>query len=111
MQRHGNVGKPLRDHKLDRVEVVRYKCIECGRTNRHYPARVTAKDQSQRTVVLTAAMYGLGLSCSAVSHMFGALGASIGKMTAWRDAQEAGEALRKQRPGGRVRVLGADETV
>lgn len=46
-----------------------------------------------------------------MSHVLGALGAPIGKMTAWRDAQEAGEALRRKRPGGEVRVLGADETV
>jgi len=32
-------------------------------------------------------------------------------MSVWPDAQEAGEALREKRPAGRVRVLGADETV
>lgn len=56
-------------------------------------------------------LYGLGLSCSAASHLLGALGANLGKMSVWRDAQEAGEALRRKRPAGRVRVLGADETV
>jgi hypothetical protein len=35
----------------------------------------------------------------------------LAKMSVWRDAQEAGEALRRKRPAGRVRVLGADETV
>ena len=35
----------------------------------------------------------------------------MSKVTVWRDAQEAGEALRRKRPAGRVRVLGADETV
>ena len=79
----------------------------------HYPQGVTTKTQSLRTVVLAALMYGLGLSsCSAASHLLGALGAvKVGKMTALRDAQEAGEALRKSRPAGRVRVLGADETL
>lgn len=56
-------------------------------------------------------MYGLGLSCSAASHLLGALGVDLGKMSAWRDAQEAGEASRRSRPGGAVRVLGAEETV
>jgi len=51
------------------------------------------------------------LSCSAASHLLGALGAQVAKITVWRDAQEAGEALRRKRPAGRVRVLGADETV
>ena len=41
-----------------------------------------------------------------------AFGAGIGKTTVWRDVQEAGQALRgKQRWRGKVRVLGADETV
>jgi transposase-like protein len=54
------------------------------------------------------------LSCSATSHLLGALGVEVSKITAWRDAQEAGEALGRRgrkRPAGRVRVLGADETV
>lgn len=85
--------------------------VSCGRTFRHYPSGVTPKNQSQRTVVLAALMYGLGLSCSAASHLLGALGAEVSRMSVWRDAQEAGEALRRKRPAGRVRVLGADETV
>ncbi len=32
-------------------------------------------------------------------------------MTVWRDAQQAGDALRRTRPSGRVQVLGVDETV
>ena len=35
----------------------------------------------------------------------------LGQMSVWRDAREAGEALRRKRPAaGGVRVLGADET-
>jgi hypothetical protein len=112
LQRHGTVSKPIEDHRLSRVIAHRYKCACCGRTFRHYPPGVTSKTQSRRTEVLAALMYGLGLSCSAASHLLGALGADIGKMSVWRDAQEAGEALlRAKRPTGRVRVLGADETV
>jgi transposase-like protein len=112
LHRHGTITKPLRDHKLAEVIVQRYKCVSCGRTFRHYPAGITQKSQSQRTVVLAALMYGLGLSCSAASHLLGALGVDLAKMSVWRDAQQAGEALRRRRrPVGRVRVLGADETV
>ena len=32
-------------------------------------------------------------------------------MSVWRDAQEAGEALRESRPTGRARIMAADETV
>lgn len=111
LQRHGTLTKPVRDHKLGQVIVQRYKCVSCLRTFRHYPSGITRKSQSQRTVVLAALMYGLGLSCSAASHLLGALGVELAKMSVWRDAQEAGEALRKKRPSGQVRVLGADETL
>ncbi len=74
---HGTLAKPVRDHKLKEVLVRRYKCVSCGRTFRHYPAGITNKDQSRRTVVLAALMYGLGLSCSAASHLLGALGAQV----------------------------------
>jgi transposase-like protein len=115
LHRHGTVRKPIKDHGVKEVQAHRYKCLSCERTFRRYPNGVTGKDQSQRTVVLAALMYGLGLSCSAASHLLGALGTEVSKGTVWRDAQEAGEALRKSCPtgtGGRVvRVLGADETV
>lgn len=111
LHRHGALEKPIKDHRSERVEVHRYKCLSCERTFRHYPSGVSGKDQSQRTVVLAALMYALGLSCSAASHVLGALGAGISKMSVWRDAMESGEALRRRRPSGRVRVIGADETV
>src|SRR3982751_344657 len=114
LHRHGTVSKPIEDHKLGRVEATRYKCLSCKRTFRHYPQGVTNKTQSRRTVVLAALMYGLGLSCSAASHLLGALGAlgvGVSKMGVWRDAQEAGEALRESRPAGRARIVAADETV
>jgi transposase-like protein len=111
LHRHGTVPKPVRDHQVRQVSVERYKCTGCSRTFRHYPAGVIARDQSQRTVVLAAVLYGLGLSCSASAAFLTAIGVSIARMSVWRDAQAAGEALRRQRPSGSVRVLGADETV
>jgi transposase-like protein len=110
LHRHATLKKPIEDHRSSEVIVERYKCVSCTRTFRHYPSGITRKDQSRRTVVLAALMYGLGLSCSAASHLLGALGAEVSKMSVWRDAQEAGEALERSRPAGRVRVLGADET-
>jgi transposase-like protein len=111
LHRHGRVGKPVRDHQVQQVTVERDKCTACGRTFRHYPAGVTAQDQSQRTVMLAAVRYGLGLSCSASAAFLWAVGATIRRMSVWRDAQAAGEALQRRRPSGSVRVLGADETV
>lgn len=113
LHRHGSLAKPIEDHRSSEVIVERYKCVCCGKTFRHYPSGVTPKNQSQRTVVLAALMYGLGLSCSAASHLLRALGAEVSKMSVWRDAQEAGQTLRGSRPpaGRVVRVMGADETV
>jgi hypothetical protein len=68
LHRHGTLKKPVRDHGLREVEVYRYKCLCCGRTFRHYLNGVSKKDQSERTVVLAALMYGLGLSCSAANE-------------------------------------------
>ena len=111
LHRHGTVTKPLRDHRQTEVTVDRYRCVARGRTFRHYPDGVTARDQSQRTVVLAALLYGLGLSCHAAAHVLGALEVAVSGMTVWRDAQAAGDALRRTRPDGRVQVLGVDETV
>lgn len=111
LHRHGPATKPLRDHRQSAVTVERYRCCGCGRTFRHYPDGVTARDQSQRTVVLAALLYGLGLSCHAAAHVLGALEVVVCGMTVWRDAQAAGAALRKTRPSGQVQVLGVDETV
>lgn len=111
LQRHGTVSKPIKDHRFSRVIAHRYKCVSCGRTFRHYPTGITKKDQSRRTVVLAALMYGLGLSSSAAARLLGALGAQVDKITVWRDAQEVGEAPRRRPPAGKVRVLGLDATV
>lgn len=111
LHRHGQVTKPVTDHRVAEVVVERYKCLGCGRTFRQYPHGVTAQDQSQRTVVLAALLYGLGLSCSASTIVLSAFGPSLGRMSVWRAAQTVGAGLRRSRPAGRVRVLGVDETV
>ena len=110
VHRHGTVTKPVRDHREVEVTVARYRCCGCGRTFRHYPEGVTARDQSQRTVILAALLYGLGLSCHAAAHFLGALEIAVCGMTVWRDAQVAGAALRRTCPGGQIQVLGVDET-
>ena len=81
LHRHGTLKKPVRDHGLREVEVHRYKCLSCGRTFRHYPNGVSKKDQSERMVVLAALMYGLGVSCSAASHLLGAFEAEVSEIT------------------------------
>jgi DNA-directed RNA polymerase subunit RPC12/RpoP len=51
MHRHGQVIKPVTDHRIAEAGVTRYKCTDCRRTFRHYPDGVTARDQCQRTMV------------------------------------------------------------
>jgi hypothetical protein len=110
LHRHGRVPKRLTDHQMAQVVAERYKCAGCGRTFRHYPAGVTHQRQSQRTIVLATLLWGFGLSCRAAALLLGAFGASLARMSVWRDVQAVGVALRRRRPGGTVRVLGADET-
>ena len=71
---------------------------------------VDRQDQSQRLRGFAA----LGLSLRSVSHILSALGCRLSRMSVWRDVQEAGtNALRgwMGRSYGRVRIMGADETV
>ncbi len=58
--------------------------------------------------------WALGLSLRSVSHLLSALGCKLSRMSVWRDVQTAGtNALGGWLGGrrGRVRMMGADETV
>jgi len=57
---------------------------------------------------LAALTWVLGLSYRGLAAVFGAFGVILGRMSAWRDVQEWGEQLRKQRKWQKVRVLGLD---
>jgi transposase-like protein len=112
LQRHGLVSKPVKDLRESVVTAIRYRCTQCQRTFRHYPEGVDRHDQSQRLRALVALSWALGLSHQSVSYLLVALGASIAKMTSWRDVQEAGlGAARRLVLPESVAVMGADETV
>ena len=60
-----------------------------------------------------ALAWALGLSPRSASRLLAAFGVSVSRMNAWRDVQEAGRNARGKQvggAGGRVRVIGADET-
>jgi transposase-like protein len=81
---HGTLRKPIKGSRPKQVELHRYRCLRCGRTFRHYPSGVNKKDQSQRTVVMLAAlMYALKLSYSAASYLLGVLRVELSKMSVW----------------------------
>lgn len=111
LHRHGQVRKRVRDTKVSQVWAVRYRCAACGASQRHYPVGVSSAQQSQRLQTLAALLWGLGLSCSAASHILTLLEVPLARMTVWRDVQQAGTTLRQRRWPGPVRVLGADETM
>ena len=114
LNRHGEVTKRINDLYISEVTALRYRCCDCGRTFRHYPEGVDRHDQSHRLRGLAALSWALGLSLRSVSHLLGALGCDLSRMSVWRDVQAAGtSALGGWLSGhhGRVRLIGADETV
>ena len=113
LHRHGAVTKPITDPYLDEVTVLRYRCVDCKRTFRHYPDGVDRHDQSLRLRGLVALVWALGLSHRSVVHMLCALGCDLSRMSSWRDVQEVGSGSGRwvSRARGKVRVMGADETV
>ncbi len=114
LNRHGEVTKRINDLYISEVTALRYRCCDCGRTFRHYPEGVDRHDQSIRLRGLAALSWALGLSLRSVSHLLGALGCDLSRMSVWRDVQESGSnALGGwlSRDRGRVRLMGADETV
>ena len=90
LHRHGAVTKPITDPYLDEVTVLRYRCVDCKRTFRHYPDGVDRHDQSLRLRGLVALVWALGLSHRSVVHMLCALGCDLSRMSSWRDVQEVG---------------------
>ena len=90
LNRHGPVTKPINDLYIDEVTAHRYRCCDCGRTFRHYPQGVVGHDQSIRLRALAALSWALGLSLRSVSHLLGALGCDLSRMSVWRDVQQAG---------------------
>ena len=114
LNRHGPVTKRINDLYVSEVMVLRYRCRDCGGTFRHYPQGVDGHDQCHRLRGLAALSWALGLSLRSVSHLLNALGCDLSRMSVWRDVQAAGtSALGGWSSGhpGRVRLMGADETV
>lgn len=111
LHQHQRVGKAIIDTQIRQVVALRYRCLGCGRTFRHYPEGVCSFRQSQRLMGLAALLWALGLSMSATSHVLHALEAGIHKSSVLRDVHRAGLRLQDRKVAGRVQVLGADETV
>jgi transposase-like protein len=107
-QRWGGRVRKIRDHQVKEALVYRYRCCRCRHTFRHYPEGVDQAQQSKRLRKLAAICWTLGLSYRGIAGIFGVFGVGIARMTAWRDAQEEAEQLRRSRMWKAVRVLGLD---
>lgn len=108
MQGWGEVKKPVRDPRIRNVSVCRYHCCHCRRTFRHYPEGVDRADQTLRLRKLAALCWMLGLSYRGIATVFEAFGVTISHMSAWRDAQEMAQALKRSKRWKSVRVMGLD---
>lgn len=109
LQRWGQVKKPVKDTQLQQVTLYRYRCIDCGRTFRHYPSGCSRADQTERLLVLLVLAWCLGLSLRGVSLLLSGFGIGISWVTVWRDVQQLGSSLLAGLGvGRRVRVVGVD---
>jgi len=108
LQRWGKVNKPVRDIKMRNVSPYRYRCWHCRRTFRHYPQGVDRADQTLRLRKFAALCWVFGLSYRKLTIVFEAFGVSISHMSAWRDAQEIAQALKRSKCWKSVRVMGLD---
>ena len=107
--------KPLRDLEYDRVNAMRWKCLQCGRTHRVYPEGVSDAERSDRFIAAGVMLYLLGVSYRGVEDFLTALGQPVDHVTVYRDVQKAGEKAREMRRGwrrqaGSVKVVAGDPT-
>jgi transposase-like protein len=105
-QRWGEVNKPVKDVRVRKVKVYRYRCCQCQRTFRHYPEGNTRADQTERLRLFAVLLWTLGLSHRASSLILSGKG-MVSFMTIWRMQAEA-QKVNRRNQWNRVRVLGLD---
>jgi transposase-like protein len=100
--------RDVRDPRLHQVLVYRYRCCLCHRTFRHYPVGVNRALQTQRMRALAAIGWVFGMSTRRLSLFLTGFGITLSRMSIWRDVQQRGKQLIKERKWQSVRVLGVD---
>lgn len=104
----GMVVRRVKDPRVRKVEVRRYKCTSCQQTFRHYPEGVSQAQQSERLMKLCVIMWSLGLSHRSVALILGVFGVQLSHMSGWRDVQEAGQRIRRRLKWKPARIVGVD---
>lgn len=107
-QRWGQVNKPVKDVRVRKVKVYRYRCCRCTRTFRHYPEGSSKADQTERLRVFAILLWTLGLSYRASSLILSGLKVLVSFMTIWRDVQDEVKQMKKHNFWKPVRLLGLD---
>ena len=100
--------KPLKDPKVSHAQPHRYRCPSCRKTFRHYPEGVTSATQSQRTQVLSALFWALGLPLRGVAALLAHVGVPISHTTVQRNVRALLQEVQGEMRGLRARVLGVD---
>jgi transposase-like protein len=104
----GTIQKKIKDTKIRKVNVKRYRCTSCQKTFRQYPEGVSHAQQSERLMRLCVIMWGLGLSYRGVELILSAFGVRLSHMSGWRDVQEEGKRIRRRMKWKPARVVGID---
>lgn len=107
-QRWGQVRKPVKDVKVEAVQVYRYRCCHCRHTFRHYPEGVGRADQTERLKQFASLCWVLGLSYRHASLILSGWEVRLAHMSIWRDVQEQAQQRCRPSASKRVRVLGLD---
>lgn len=112
---HGQVERPIRDVRYEKVRLQRMRCGKCGYAHRAYPEGLEPyRQRSCRVRQLGVMLYALGLSYRKVEMVLKSLEAPASDTTVMRDVQGAGAKVRQMHealPGKvQVRRVGMDGT-
>lgn len=107
-QRWGQVNKPVKDMQVRNVKVYRYRCCQCKRSFRHYPAGNSNADQTERLRLFAILLWTLGLSYRASSLILSGVQVLVSFMTIWRDTQGEAGKIKRRNQWKPVRILGLD---
>ncbi|MHB0877763.1 MAG: PAS domain S-box protein [Anaerolineae bacterium] len=107
LSRHQTQRRLLDDGRLE-VEVVRYRCEDCGRTFTERPGGVTQSSQTEAVRRVSALLYGLGLSLRQVARVLDRAGVHLSPSSIRRNAQGVGATMRQSLHSG-VRCVLADD--
>lgn len=108
LQSWGHAERFLQDVEQS-AEVHRFRCANCGRTFRHYPAGVDRSVQSRRLRKMAALAWVIGLSSRDVAQKFTQLGIALSRMTVWREGRELARQLQERQAEDIARVYTIDQ--